>query len=81
MVDGRPRDSYRAEAIEFVTAVVLLTYGISTLLLSPLLERLGVADDRLMRPFCWATGHEWADDDPYGVEPVCLYCSKDRRQA
>lgn len=77
----KTRDSYLAEAIDFVLAVILFAYGLTTLLIWPLLERLGVADKRLGRPFCWVTGHDWADDDPYGVEPVCLYCSKDRRQA
>lgn len=26
------------------------------------------------RPWCWALGHEWADDSKWGVEPVCLTC-------
>lgn len=27
---------------------------------------------------CPITGHDWADDDPYGVKPVCLNCGTER---
>lgn len=30
------------------------------------------------RPWCWALGHEWADDSKWGVESICLTCAKRR---
>ena len=36
------------------------------------------AMDRCDRLVCRLTEHQWADDDKYGVEPVCLECGARR---
>lgn len=30
------------------------------------------------RVVCWLTEHHWADNQKYGVEPVCLICNTHR---
>lgn len=61
-------------------ALLILLYGIVVVSLAPALKPLGLADEKLLRPVCWLVGHRWADEEPYGVEPVCTACNK-RRQA
>lgn len=36
------------------------------------------ARNNAVRVICLMSGHHWADEDKYGVEPVCLGCGKNR---
>lgn len=52
----------------FLTTVVVLT----------LVYDLEAAMDTIDRWTCRLTSHQWADEDEYGVEPVCAVCGAER---
>lgn len=39
---------------------------------------VGIRKRRVDRLFCRLFEHQWADEERYGVEPVCLHCGTRR---
>jgi len=75
MNEGENWDSWNR-----VFGSIVMLYFLTIILPAVLLHRLGIMKnpDVVIKPLCWVGGHSWADEQRYGVEPVCLDCGKRR---
>lgn len=58
-----------------VVAPLLLSFFLAVAIVYDTEEAM----DRCDQLVCRLTGHRWADDNKWGVEPVCLNCGARRR--